>query len=61
VKQELRERGIIVVGAAADEAPAAYKDLATVLGQHSNIEVVHMLRPVGVVMAGADVHDPWKD
>lgn len=61
VKQELLERGIIVVGAAADEAPAAYKDLATVLGQHSNIEVVHMLRPVGVVMAGADVHDPWKD
>jgi tRNA-splicing ligase RtcB len=61
VKKDLFERGIIVVGAAADEAPGAYKDLATVLAQHTNIEIVQTLLPVGVVMAGANVVDLYKD
>ncbi len=61
VKRELSGRGITVVGAGADEAPEVYKDLAGVLAQHSNIQVEHTLRPIGVVMAGEDVLDPYKD
>ena len=61
VKADLARRGIAVRGAGADEAPAVYKDLRTVLGQHPNIRVEHTLRPIGVVMAGEDVFDPYKD
>lgn len=53
VKGELTGRGITILGGAADEAPAAYKDLRTVLGQHSNIKIEHELHPIGVIMAGA--------
>jgi tRNA-splicing ligase RtcB len=61
VKSELAQRGVSVWGAGADEAPAVYKDLRTVLSQHSNIEVKHTLTPIGVVMAGEDIFDPFKD
>lgn len=61
VKQELADRGITVLGSGADEAPEVYKDLAGVLAQHSNIEVLATLRPLGVVMAGEDTYDPYKD
>lgn len=57
----LGERGIVVRGSGADEAPEVYKNLDAVLKAHSNIEVVHRLRPLGVVMAGADTFDPYKD
>ncbi len=57
---KLAERGIVVLGAAADEAPPVYKDLRSVLAAHANVEVLHELHPIGVVMAG-DVHDPYKD
>jgi len=60
-RKELDERGIVVLGSGADEAPGVYKDLTTVLAQHSNIEVLHTLHPVGVVMAGSDEYDPYKD
>ena len=43
------------------EAPA-YRRLPTVLAaQKGTIEVLHTLRPLIVVMAGADMHDPYKD
>lgn len=58
---ELAERNIVVRGAGADEAPGVYKDLADVLAQHRNIEVLHRLEPFVVVMAGEDVFDPYKD
>lgn len=61
VKTDLGERGITVLGSGADEAPAVYKNLADVLAMHSNIEILHTLYPVGVVMAGEDVVDPFKD
>jgi tRNA-splicing ligase RtcB len=60
-RRDLAERGIVVLGSGADEAPQVYKDLATVLACHANIEILHTLDPVGVVMAGSDVHDPYKD
>lgn len=60
-RKELADRGIVVLGSGADEAPGVYKDLASVLAQHKNIEVLHTLNPIGVVMAGSDVRDPYKD
>ena len=45
-----------------DEAPQVYRPLKPVLQAHAeSVEVVRRLRPVGVVMAGADVRDPYKD
>lgn len=61
VKADLAARGIVVLGSGADEAPEVYKPLDDVLAAHSNIEVVHRLRPLGVVMAGDDTVDPYKD
>ena len=61
VHADLAERGVTVLGSGADEAPAVYKDLRTVLSAHPNIEILHELRPVGVVMAGDDTYDLYKD
>jgi tRNA-splicing ligase RtcB len=60
-KAELAGRGIVVLGAGADEAPAAYKRLSDVLSAHENVEVLHRLQPLGVVMAGENTYDPYKD
>ena len=62
VQVRLREQGIVLVGGGADEAPDVYKRLPDVLAAHGDsIRVTHTLRPLGVAMAGRDVHDPYKD
>jgi tRNA-splicing ligase RtcB len=62
VQERLRDRGIVLVGGGADEAPEVYKRLPEVLAAHGDtIRVKHTLRPLGVAMAGRDVHDPYKD
>jgi tRNA-splicing ligase RtcB len=62
VQVRLREQGIVLIGGGADEAPEVYKRLPEVLAAHgSSIRVKHTLRPLGVAMAGRDVHDPYKD
>jgi tRNA-splicing ligase RtcB len=62
VQSRLREQGIVLVGGGADEAPEVYKRLPEVLGAHAgSIRVKHTLRPLGVAMAGRDVHDPYRD
>jgi len=62
VQARLREQGIVLVGGGADEAPEVYKRLPEVLSAHADsIRVKHTLRPLGVAMAGRDVHDPYKD
>jgi tRNA-splicing ligase RtcB (3'-phosphate/5'-hydroxy nucleic acid ligase) len=62
VQARLREQGIVLVGGGADEAPEVYKRLPEVLTAHSDsVRVKHTLRPLGVAMAGRDVHDPYKD
>jgi tRNA-splicing ligase RtcB (3'-phosphate/5'-hydroxy nucleic acid ligase) len=62
VQTRLREHGIILIGGGADEAPEVYKHLPDVLAAHAgSIRVTHTLRPLGVAMAGRDVHDPYKD
>ena len=58
----LREKGVILRGGGLDEAPQAYRRLPEVLAAHDGtIEVLHVLRPLVVVMAGADEFDPYKD
>jgi len=62
VQARLREQGIVLAGGGADEAPEVYKRLPDVLAAHAGtIAVKHTLRPLGVAMAGRDVHDPYKD
>lgn len=60
-RADLTQRGIVVLGAGADEAPGVYKSLGAVLAQHTNIDVLAWLEPVGVVMAGPNERDPYKD
>jgi len=58
----LKEKGVILRGGGLDESPHAYRRLPDVLAaQGSTIEVLHTLRPLIVVMAGADEVDPYKD
>jgi tRNA-splicing ligase RtcB (3'-phosphate/5'-hydroxy nucleic acid ligase) len=62
VQVRLRDQGVVLVGGAADEAPEVYKRLPDVLAAHGgSVRVKHTLRPLGVAMAGRDVHDPYKD
>jgi tRNA-splicing ligase RtcB len=56
------EKRVILRGGGLDEAPQAYRRLPEVLtAQGQTIEVLHTLRPIVVVMAGADEFDPYKD
>ena len=58
----LSEKRVTVIGGDLDEAPQAYRRLPEVLSAHAGtIEIVHTLRPFGVVMAGANEFDPYKD
>jgi tRNA-splicing ligase RtcB len=58
----LRREGVELRGAGTDESPHVYRRLTDVLAAHAgSIRVVHTLRPLGVVMAGEDVFDPYKD
>jgi tRNA-splicing ligase RtcB len=58
----LRQKGVHLVGGDLDEAPQAYRRLPDVLAQHAGtVKIEHVLRPFAVVMAGADVFDPFKD
>jgi tRNA-splicing ligase RtcB len=58
----IREKGVSVVGGDLDEAPQAYRRLPEVLAAHAGtIEIVHTLKPRGVIMAGANEFDPYKD
>jgi tRNA-splicing ligase RtcB len=62
VQARLREQGVVLIGGGADEAPEVYKDLPNVLAAHGGtIRMKHTLRPLGVAMAGRDIHDPYKD
>ena len=62
VKERIRAMGIQLRGAGPDEAPEVYRSLRDVLDAHKNtILVKYWLSPAIVVMAGADVHDPFKD
>jgi tRNA-splicing ligase RtcB (3'-phosphate/5'-hydroxy nucleic acid ligase) len=58
----MREKGVVLRGGGLDESPHVYRRLPEVLAaQKGTIEVLHTLRPLIVVMAGADMFDPYKD
>jgi tRNA-splicing ligase RtcB len=54
--------GIELRGAGLDESPDCYKRLPAVLAATEGaVRILHTLTPVGVAMAGANEHDPYKD
>jgi tRNA-splicing ligase RtcB len=58
----VNRKGVVLRGGGLDESPHAYRRLTTVLeAQGPTIEVLHVLRPLIVVMAGAGEFDPYKD
>ncbi len=58
----VREKGVLLRGGGLDESPHASRRLPEVLAaQQGTVEIVHTLRPLIVVMAGADLFDPYKD
>jgi len=62
MSERTKEFGVVVRGGDVDESPHVYRDLRGVIEAHAgNLQVQHWLRPIGVVMAGADVVDPFKD
>ena len=62
MKSWLREKDVVLRGGGLDESPHAYRRLPDVLAaQGDTIEVLHTLRPVIVVMAGANEFNPFKD
>jgi tRNA-splicing ligase RtcB len=57
-----KAKGIVVRGGGVDESPHVYRRLPEVLAaQGDTIEILHTLRPLVVVMAGANEFDPYKD
>ena len=62
MKSWLAERNIILRGGGLDESPHVYRRLDKVIEQQlGTVEVLHRLKPLIVVMAGADEFDPYKD
>jgi tRNA-splicing ligase RtcB len=58
----LSRAGVELRGAGLDESPDCYKRLNEVLSEHGDsIRILHTLTPIGVAMAGANEHDPFKD
>lgn len=58
----IKPLGVCLRGAGTDESPHCYKRLNEVLEYHSDcIEIEHILRPLGVAMAGENEFDPYKD
>jgi tRNA-splicing ligase RtcB len=58
----LHQKGVHLAGGDLDEAPQAYRRLPDVLKEHAGtVKIEHTLHPFAVVMAGADVFDPFKD
>jgi tRNA-splicing ligase RtcB len=62
MKEWISDRGVVLRGGGLDESPHAYRRLPKVLAEQGpTVEVLHVLRPLIVVMAGADEFDPYKD
>lgn len=58
----LKDVNVCLRGGGLDEAPQAYKRLKEVLTHHQNsVKILHVLKPIGVAMAGPHEFDPYKD
>jgi tRNA-splicing ligase RtcB len=62
MRRWVEERGVVLRGGGLDESPHVYRRLPKVLeAQGGTVEILHTLRPLIVVMAGANEFDPYKD
>ena len=62
MQQWLRKKKVNLRGGGLDESPHVYRRLTEVLASHQHtIAIRHWLQPLGVVMAGPDVFDPFVD
>jgi tRNA-splicing ligase RtcB (3'-phosphate/5'-hydroxy nucleic acid ligase) len=62
MREWLLRKGVTLRGGGLDESPHVYRRLPQVLAaQGATIEIVHTLRPLIVVMAGAGEVDPYRD
>jgi tRNA-splicing ligase RtcB (3'-phosphate/5'-hydroxy nucleic acid ligase) len=62
MREWVKRKGVILRGGGLDESPHVYRRLPEVLAaQQHTITILHTLRPLIVVMAGADEFDPYKD
>jgi tRNA-splicing ligase RtcB len=62
MREWVEKKGVVLRGGGLDESPHAYRRLSSVLeAQGPTIDVLHVLRPLIVVMAGANEFDPYKD
>jgi len=62
MQEWIKKKGVKLRGGGLDESPHVYRRLTDVLNSHQNtIEIRHWLQPLGVVMAGPDIFDPFMD
>lgn len=62
MREWIDAKGVILRGGGLDESPHAYRRLPDVLAaQRGTVRVLHTLRPLVVVMAGANEFDPYRD
>lgn len=60
--EAVKKFGVELRGGGTDESPFVYRKLQTVLDAHKEtIDILHVLKPIGVAMAGANEYDPYKD
>jgi tRNA-splicing ligase RtcB len=58
----IKAAGVEVRGGDLDESPFAYKSIERVLEAHKNtINILHILKPIGVCMADGREFDPYRD
>lgn len=58
----VKKYGVELRGGGTDESPFVYRKLQEVLDAHKEtLDILHVLKPIGVCMAGADEYDPYKD
>ena len=62
MREWIEREGIELRGGDVDESPHCYKRIIDVLKFHSETtQVLHVLKPIGVCMAGGNIYDPYKD
>lgn len=62
MREWVERAGVTLRGAGTDESPHCYKRLSDVLAAHGDtVRILHTLTPVGVAMASAGEHDPYRD
>jgi len=62
MEEWLKNKKVMLRGGGRDESPHVYRRLDDVLNAHQNtINILHTLKPLGVVMAGENEFDPFRD